>query len=122
MTQHLSSRLAQRWARETLTTQRAASAVRGLAPAAALLLFATVAHALGTIDFTQAHTFFTTVKTFVVAVGALMVVCGLIFAAVRMMGGRMAEGALGVLGACIGGLVVGLGPGWINSLSGQAVQ
>ena len=122
MTQQPSSRLARSWARKTFTSQRATSAVRGLAPAAALLLFASAAHAQGTIDFTQAQTFFTTVKTFVVAVGALMVVCGLIFAAVRMMGGRMAEGALGVLGAFIGGLVVGLGPGWINSLSGQAVQ
>ena len=87
-----------------------------------MLLFASAAHAQGTVDFTQASTFFTTVKTFILLVGALMVVCGLVFAAVRMMGGRMAEGALGLLGALIGGLVVGLGPGWINTLSGQAVQ
>ncbi len=91
-------------------------------PVLLTVLFASAAHAQGTIDFTQATTVFTTIKTFVVAIGALFVVMGLIFAAVRMMGGRMAEGAMGIVAALIGGLVIGLGPGWVNTLSGQVTQ
>ena len=126
MTNNLDSSLA-RWAGKTFTRQSAASYARGLAPAVALLFFTSTAHAQGaggggSIDFTQATTVFSTIKTFVVGIGALFVVMGLVFAAVRMMGGRMAEGAMGIAAALIGGLVIGLGPGWINQLSGQVTQ
>ena len=122
MTTKLDSSLARRWAGKTFIKQRAASYARGLAPAAALLLFATTAHAQGTIDFTQATAVFTTIKVFVIAIGAVFVLIGLIFATVRIRAERIGEGMLGVLGALIGALIIGLGPGWITSLSGQQVQ
>ena len=113
--------MARKWA-EQLRNKKLRAYARGLAPAIVALAFATTAHAQGTIDFTQAGGFFGTVKTFVLLVGGLILVCSAVFSAARFASGRMAEAAMGFLGVLIGGLIIGLGPGYITSLSGQAVQ
>ena len=118
MTTKLDSQLAQRWA-QRLTKQRMSSFVRLLAPAAVMLLATTAAHAQGTMDFTQAQTLMGTFKTFAVYAGAIICFGGLIFAGIRMMGGRFQDSIPGLFGALFGAGVLGWGAGWIGSLTGQ---
>ena len=107
---------------QTLTRQRLASYGRGLAPALLALAFSTSAHAQGTMDFSGASTLMTTFKNFAMIAGAVICLCGLIFAGIRMMGGRWAESIGGLAGALFGAGVLGWGAGWIGSLTGQTIQ
>jgi len=95
---------------------------RRLAPALVVLAFSSVAHAQGTIDFSGAQTFMTTVKTFAMFAGAIVCLIGLIFAAVGFLGGRIQQGVMGLIGVIFGAGVLGWGSGWIASLTGQSVQ
>ena len=114
-------RLAQRWAAPS-TKQKIASFGRTLAPTlAAALVFASAAHAQGTMDFSGAQTLMTTFKTFAVYAGAVICFGGLIFAGIRMMSGRFQEAIPGLFGALFGAAVLGWGAGWIGSLTGQTM-
>ena len=111
-------RIARKWA-ERFKTKKHSAYVRGLAPAAIALAFATAAHAQGTMDFTQATTLMGTFKTFAIYAGAVICFGGLIFAGIRMMGGRFQEAIPGVFACLFGAGVLGWGAGWISSLTGQ---
>lgn len=73
------------------------------------------------MDFTQATTLMTGFKTFCMYAGAITCLGGLIFAAIRMMGGRFQEAIPGLFGALFGAGVLGWATGWITSLTGQQV-
>jgi hypothetical protein len=92
---------------------------RTLTPTLTALLFASAAHAQGTMDFTGATTLMTTFKTFAIYAGAVICFGGLIFAGIRMLSGRFQDAIPGLFGALFGAGVLGWGAGWIGSLTGQ---
>jgi hypothetical protein len=98
------------------------SAIRTMAPTIFALSVAGVAHAQGTMDFSGATTLMTTFKTFAIYAGAVICFGGLIFAGIRMMSGRFQDAIPGLFGALFGAGVLGWGPGWIGSLTGQTMQ
>jgi len=100
---------------------RFASAGRNLAPVLMTLIFAAVSRAQGTIDFSGANTLLGTFKTFAIFAGAVIAFGSLIFAGIRMMGGRFNEAVPGLFGALFGAAVLGWGAGWISSLTGQSI-
>lgn len=83
---------------------------------------ANVAQAQGTMDFSGATTLMSTFKTFAIYAGAVICFGGLIFAGIRMLGGRFQDAIPGLFGALFGAAVLGWGAGWIGSLTGQAMQ
>jgi hypothetical protein len=100
-------------------TQKLTRAARNVAPTLAALIFASAAHAQGTMDFTGATTLMTTFKTFAIYAGAVICFGGLIFAGIRMLSGRFQDAIPGLFGALFGAGVLGWGAGWIGSLTGQ---
>ena len=116
-TQH-DLRIAHKWA-QRLTKQKMSSISRAIAPAAVMLLATTAAHAQGTMDFGGATTLMGTFKTFAIYAGAVICLGGLIWAGVKMMGGRFQEAIPQLFGALFGAGVLGWGAGWIGSLTGQ---
>ncbi len=100
---------------------RFASSGRNLAPVLMTLVFAAAAHAQGTIDFSGANTLLGNFKTFAIFAGAVIAFGSLIFAGIRMMGGRFNEAVPGLFGALFGAAVLGWGAGWISSLTGQSI-
>ena len=111
-------RMAHRWA-QRFTRQKMANFGRTVAPTLFALSVAGVAHAQGTIDFSAAQGVMTSFKTFALFAGAIICFGGLIFAGIRMLGGRFQEAIPGLFGALFGAGVVGWGAGWIGSLTGQ---
>ena len=101
--------------------QKFVPSVRNLAPVLITLAFSAAAHAQGTIDFSGANTLMGSFKTFAVFAGAVIAFGSLIFAGIRMMGGRFNEAIPGLFGALFGAAVLGWGTGWINSLTGQSI-
>jgi len=100
-------------------TRKLTRAARTMAPTLATLIFASAAHAQGTMDFTGATTLMTTFKTFAIYAGAVICFGGLIFAGIRMLSGRFQDAIPGLFGALFGAGVLGWGAGWIGSLTGQ---
>ena len=94
---------------------------RNIAPTIVALVFATAAHAQGTMDFSGAQTLMGTFKTFAMYAGAVICLGGLIFAGIRMMSGRFQDAIPGLFGALFGAGVLGWGAGWIGSLTGQSM-
>ena len=111
---HLAKRLAQPFSK-----QRLLHAARVMGPTLFALVFASAAHAQGTMDFTGATTLMTTFKTFAIYAGAVICFGGLIFAGIRMLSGRFQDAIPGLFGALFGAGVLGWGAGWIGSLTGQ---
>lgn len=117
----LDSRMAHHWAKK-FSKQKAASVAKTVAPTLLALTFATAAHAQGQMDFSGATTLMNTFKTFAIYAGAVICFAGLIFAGIRMLGGRFSEAIPGLFGALFGAGVLGWGAGWIGSLTGQTLQ
>jgi hypothetical protein len=92
----------------------------GLAPVAVLALSA-IAHAQGTIDFSGANTVMASFKTFALYAGAIIAFGCLIWAGIRIMGGRFQDAIPQLFGALFGAGVLGWGAGWIGSLTGQSL-
>jgi len=103
------------------TSQTFLRLARLTAPSLLALLFAGVAQAQGTMDFSGAQTLMGTFKTFAMYAGAVICLGGLIFAGIRMMSGRFADAIPGLFGALFGAGVLGWGAGWISSLTGQGM-
>ena len=86
-----------------------------------VLAFSCAAHAQGTIDMSGATNLMTSLKTFVQFAGAVICLGSLVFAGVRMMTGRFQDSIPALVGAIFGAAVLGFGPGWISSLTGQGM-
>ena len=104
-----------------LSKRKLAQSLRIMTPTLIALSFAGVAHAQGTMDFSGATTLMGTFKTFAIYAGAIICFGGLIFAGIRMMGGRFQDAIPGLFGALFGAGVLGWGAGWIGSLTGQTM-
>ncbi len=124
MTKSFESRLA-RLRNLTITRQQvkqqAALVARSAAPLLLVMAASSVAHAQGTITFDGATNAMNSFKTFAMYAGAICCLGGLIFAGIRMMGGRFQDAIPGLFGALFGAGVLGWGAGWITSLTGQTV-
>ena len=101
---------------------QAAVAARSAAPLVLAFAVSGVAHAQGTMDFSQAKTLMQSFQTFAVYAGAVICFGSLIFAGIRLMGGRFQDAIPGLFGALFGAGVLGWGAGWISSLTGQSVN
>ena len=110
----------------TITRQQinhqAALAARTAAPLVLAFTVSSIAHAQGgSIDMSGATNVMNSFKTFALYAGAVICLGSLIFAGIRMMGGRFQEAIPGLFGALFGAGVLGWGAGWISSLTGQTV-
>ena len=102
--------------------QQAAVAARTAAPLVLAFAVSNIAHAQsGSIDMSGATTVMNSFKTFALYAGAVICLGSLIFAGIRLMGGRFQEAIPGLFGALFGAGVLGWGAGWISSLTGQTV-
>jgi hypothetical protein len=122
----LQSRLA-RLSNLTVSRQQmkdqAALAARTAAPLALAFALSRVAHAQGgSIDMSGATNVMNSFKTFALYAGAVICLGSLIFAGIRLMGGRFQEAIPALFGALFGAGVLGWGAGWISSLTGQTVS
>lgn len=109
----------------TVTRQQikdnAAKAARTAAPALFMLAVTGAAHAQASIDMSGATNVMNQFKVFALYAGAVICLGSLIFAGIRMMGGRFQDAIPGLFGALFGAGVLGWGAGWITSLTGQTV-
>ena len=103
------------------TREALASNIRSMAPMLLGLTFTAVAHAQGTIDFSGANTVMGSFKTFATFAGAIIAFGCLIWAGLKMMGGRFQDAIPQLFGALFGAGVLGWGAGWIGSLTGQTL-
>lgn len=97
-------------------------ATRNLGPIALAVAASSAAHAQGTIDFSGATTFMTTIKNFALLAGSLICLVCLVFAVFKFMARDVTEGFVALFGVLIGAACIGWGAGWIGSATGQAVQ
>ena len=97
------------------------SNVRSMAPMLLGVTLAAAAHAQGSIDFSGANTVMGSFKTFAIFAGAIIAFGCLIWAGLKMMGGRFQDAIPQLFGALFGAGVLGWGAGWIGSLTGQTL-
>ena len=92
-----------------------------IAPFALLTVTTGIAHAAPSIDMSGVTSVMLTVQTACLLIGAIIVLISLVFSVFSFAGGNIMRGVTGVAGVLFGGLVIGMGPTWISSLTGQAV-
>ena len=92
-----------------------------IVPFAFLTGTAGLAHAAPSIDMSGVTSVMLTVQTACLLIGAIIVLISLVFSVFSFAGGNIMRGVTGVAGVLFGGLVIGMGPTWISSLTGQAV-
>ena len=101
--------------------RRISSFSKTLVPIAALAATASLSHAAPTIDMSGVTSVMQTVETACLLIGAIIVLISLVFSVFSFAGGNIMRGITGIAGVLFGGLVIGLGPTWITSLTGQGV-
>ncbi len=92
-----------------------------IVPFAFLTVTTGLAHAAPSIDMSGVTSVMLTVQTACLLIGAIIVLISLVFSVFSFAGGNIMRGVTGVAGVLFGGLVIGMGPAWISSLTGQAV-
>jgi hypothetical protein len=111
-----------RWHRVRERTRAAfVSNIRSMGPMLLGITLTAAAHAQGTIDFSGANNVMGSFKTFAIFAGAIIAFGCLIWAGLKMMGGRFQDAIPQLFGALFGAGVLGWGAGWIGSLTGQAL-
>ena len=75
----------------------------------------------GTISLDNLTGFMKTVTTACQLVGSLAILIGLIFSVFGFIGGNILRGITGAFGAVLGAGIIGWGPSWVSSLTGQTV-
>ena len=94
---------------------------KAIVPFAFLTVTTGMAHAAPSIDMSGVTSVMLTVQTACLLIGAIIVLISLVFSVFSFAGGNIMRGVTGVAGVLFGGLVIGMGPTWISSLTGQAV-
>ena len=94
---------------------------KAVVPFAFLTVTTGLAHAAPSIDMSGVTSVMLTVQTACLLIGAIIVLISLVFSVFSFAGGNIMRGVTGVAGVLFGGLVIGMGPTWISSLTGQAV-
>ena len=93
-------------------------------PYVVAVALSTLAHAQGgggTISLDNLTGFMKTVTTACQLVGSLAILIGLIFSVFGFIGGNILRGITGAFGAVLGAGIIGWGPSWVSSLTGQTV-
>lgn len=105
------------------TNTKLARFAKSATPFAIMLAAATAANAAApSIDMSGVTSVMQTIQTACLLIGAIIVLISLVFSVFSFAGGNILRGVTGVAGVLFGALVIGLGPTWISSLTGQAVQ
>ena len=94
---------------------------KAIVPFAFFTVTTGIAHAAPSIDMSGVTSVLLTVQTACLLIGAIIVLISLVFSVFSFAGGNIMRGVTGVAGVLFGGLVIGMGPTWISSLTGQAV-
>jgi len=108
-------------AKKTAKTRSAKKLIRAVAPFTAMIVVAGLAQAAPTIDMSGVTSVMQTVQTACLLIGAIIILISLVFSVFSFAGGNIMRGVTGVAGVLFGALIIGLGPTWIASLTGQAV-
>ena len=95
--------------------------LRPVVPYVAALAWSTLAQAQGTISMNNLTGFMQTVTTASILVGSLAILIGLVFSVFGFVGGNILRGVTGAFGAILGAGIIGWGPAWVSSLTGQTV-
>lgn len=106
------------------TRFRSIQALQQALPCLLAVTWSTLAHAQaggGTISLDNLTGFMKTVTTACQLVGSLAILIGLIFSVFGFIGGNILRGVTGAFGAVLGAGIIGWGPSWVSSLTGQTV-
>ena len=90
-------------------------------PILSLAVFATTVQAAPSIDLSGVTDVMRTLQTAALLVGAILALISLVFAIFQFVGGNIFRGVTGVFGVLLGAGIIGWGPAWIASLTGQNV-
>ena len=104
--------------------QRFLLSLRSALPYVFAMALSTLAHAQtggGTINLDGLGAFMKTITTACQLVGSMAVLIGLIFSVFGFLGGNIMRGISGAFGAVLGAGIIGWGPSWVSSLTGQSV-
>ena len=91
-------------------------------PILSLAVFATTVQAAPSIDLSGVTDVMRTLQTAALLVGAILALISLVFAIFQFVGGNILRGVTGVFGVLLGAGIIGWGPAWIASLTGQGVN
>ena len=94
---------------------------RAVVTASPVILFSATVYAAPSIDLSGVTTVMTSVQTAVLLIGAILTLISLVFAVFSFVGGNLMRGVTGVAGVLLGAGIIGWGPAWISSLTGQSV-
>ena len=95
--------------------------VRQIASAGTPFIFCAAAHAAPNIDLSGVTDVMKTLQTAALLVGAILALISLVFAIFQFVGGNIFRGVTGVFGVLLGAGIIGWGPAWIASLTGQNI-
>jgi hypothetical protein len=87
---------------------------KAIVPFAFLTVTTGLAHAAPSIDMSGVTSVMLTVQTACLLIGAIIVLISLVFSVFSFAGGNIMRGVTGVAGVLFGGLVIGMGPAWID--------
>ena len=95
--------------------------VRQIASAGMPFILCAAAHAAPSIDLSGVTDVMKTLQTAALLVGAILALISLVFAIFQFVGGNIFRGVTGVFGVLLGAGIIGWGPAWIASLTGQNI-
>jgi hypothetical protein len=99
------------------------ASVRHVTPVALPFILCAAAHAANpNIDLTGVTDVMKTIQTSALLMGAILALISLVFAIFSFVGGNILRGVTGVFGVLLGAGIIGWGPTWIASLTGQNVN
>jgi hypothetical protein len=90
-------------------------------PIVSIATFVAAAHAAPSIDLSGVTDVMKTLQTAALLVGAILALISLVFAIFQFVGGNIFRGVTGVFGVLLGAGIIGWGPAWIASLTGQNI-
>ena len=90
-------------------------------PIVCLVAFAATVQAAPSIDLSGVTDLMRSLQTAALLVGAILALISLVFAIFQFVGGNIFRGVTGVFGVLLGAGIIGWGPAWIASLTGQNV-
>ena len=104
-----------------IASKRLCQAVVSALPTVCFATFIAAAHAAPNIDLSGVTDVMKTLQTAALLVGAILALISLVFAIFQFVGGNIFRGVTGVFGVLLGAGIIGWGPAWIASLTGQNI-
>ena len=104
-----------------LLTSRLRQLLHSALPTICFAVFATTVQAAPSIDLSGVTDVMKSLQTAALLIGAILALISLVFAIFQFVGGNIFRGVTGVFGVLLGAGIIGWGPAWIASLTGQNV-